>query len=304
MKAVMAFYKFVELHDLEFCQSELLNHARALEIKGTILIAGEGINGTVVGEPENLERFAAELAGINPFSDIEFKYSTAQSDNPVFYRLKVRIKPEIVSFDQHLDQSATTGEHVDAEHWNELLQDPDVVVIDTRNTYEAAIGSFPGARVPDTGSFREFPAYVQENLDPLRHKKIAMYCTGGIRCEKASAYMLQHGFEQVFQLNGGILKYLDTVSPEQNNWQGECFVFDQRVSVNDELTEGSYAQCFACRRALSQQDMKLPHYIEGVSCAGCIDEQDEISREGFEERQRQVQLASARGTTHIGQPQN
>ena len=303
MKSVMTFYKFVQLRKLEFWQAELIGQARTLEIKGTVLLAEEGINGTLVGERENLKLFAAALVGHEVFSDVEFKYSTAAADNPVFYRLKVRIKPEIVSFAQLLGASHDRGVPVDAECWNELLQDPDVIVIDTRNCYEVAIGSFPGAVDPDTRSFREFPAYVLTCLDPAQHKKVALYCTGGIRCEKASAYMLENGFEQVFRLQGGILKYLETVSPEQNRWQGECFIFDQRVSVNNELNEGSYQQCFACRRALSEQDLDSPHFRQGVCCPKCIDEHDDVRRAGFKERQRQVQLAAARGTVHVGQPQ-
>ncbi|MCZ6642175.1 MAG: rhodanese-related sulfurtransferase [Gammaproteobacteria bacterium] len=303
MKSVVTFYKFVQLHKLEFWQTELLGEARELQIKGTVLLAEEGINGTLVGEKENLERFAAVLTGHEVFSDMEFKYSQAQRFNPVFYRLKVRIKREIVSFEQPLDPSKDRGIPVDAERWNELLQDPEVVVIDTRNSYEVAIGSFPGAKNPDTGSFREFPAFLHAKLNPRIHKRVAMYCTGGIRCEKASAYLLENNFEQVYQLQGGILKYLETVSPEQNRWQGECFVFDQRVSVNDELGEGSYQQCFACRRALSREDLNSPHFQQGVSCPGCIDELDDRRRAGLEERQRQVRLAQARGSPHIGQRQ-
>ncbi len=304
MKSVMTFYKFVALQKLEFWQEELTEQARTLGIKGTLLLAEEGINGTLVGARENLEGFAAVLAGHDVFSDMEFKYSTAQIGNSVFYRLKVRIKPEIVSFAQSLGGTLNRGVHVDAERWNELLQDPDVMVIDTRNSYEAAVGGFPDALDPDTRSFREFPAFVRASLDPAKHKKVAMYCTGGVRCEKASAYMLQNGFEQVFQLQGGILKYLETVSPELNRWRGECFVFDQRVSVNNELNEGSYQQCFACRRALSEEELNSPHFQQGVSCQWCIDELDDPRRAGFEERQRQVELAAVRGTTHIGQPQD
>ena len=303
VKSVITFYKFVRLEKLEFWQAELLGQARALEIKGTVLLAEEGINGTLVGKRADLRRFAAVLGEHQVFSDLEFRYSTAQPGNPVFYRLKVFIKPEIVSFDRSFGASPERGVPVNAERWNELLLDPDVVVIDTRNRYEVAIGGFPGAVDPDTGSFREFPAYVRA-LNSARYRKVALYCTGGIRCEKASAYMLAHDFEQVFQLQGGILKYLETVSPEQNRWHGECFVFDQRVSVNNELNEGTYQQCFACRRALSEDDLNSPLFQQGVCCPECFDERDEASRAGFEERQRQVRLAAARGTTHVGQRQD
>ncbi len=303
MKSVVTFYKFVQLQKLEFWRTKLLGEALNLKIKGTLLLAGEGINGTLVGERENLVHFAAVLGGHEVFSDMEFKYSSAQRVNPVFFRLKVRIKPEIVSFEQPLDASQDRGIRVNAEQWNALLEDPEVVVIDIRNSYEVAIGSFPRAENPDTSSFREFPAFMHAKLNSLKHKKVAMYCTGGIRCEKASAYLLSNDFERVYQLQGGILKYLETVSPEQNRWQGECFVFDQRVSLNDELDEGSYQQCFACRRALSQEDLDSPRFQQGVCCPGCIDELDDSRRASFEERQRQVQLAQARGSRHIGRRQ-
>lgn len=302
MNHVMTFYKFAKLRELEAWQAELITLADALGLKGTVLLADEGINGTVAGTSGNLEIFAGELAHYRELEGMEFKYSTAEGDNPVYYRLKVRIKQEIVSFGILVDPERT-GVHVDADRWNELLGDPEVVVVDIRNSYEVAIGGFPGAVEPGTRSFREFPAYVRDNLDPESHKRIAMYCTGGIRCEKASAYLLEKGFEQVLQLDGGVLKYLATVSPEENRWEGECFVFDQRVSVERDLNQGSYQQCFACRSALSEEDVSSPNFRQGICCPYCIDAIDDRRRANFEERQRQVELAAVRGSAHIGSPQ-
>ena len=306
MSKVMTFYRFADLSasataaSLEQMQELLQVEADALDLKGTVLLAAEGINGTLTGAAENLQAFAELLGSIEGLAEMPFKFSEADPDNPVFYRLKVRIKPEIVALGQPgLDPAAQTGIHVDAAEWNALLDDPDVIVIDTRNDYEIAIGSFPGAVNPGTTTFKQFPNYVA-GIDPTRQPIVAMFCTGGIRCEKASAYMLAQGFEQVFQLNGGILKYLETVTAEDNRWQGECFVFDQRVSVDNSLSEGSFAQCFACRHPLSAQDMAAPDYVEGVSCPHCAAEQNMTRRQSFEERQRQVKLAAARGDQHLG----
>jgi len=304
MAAVMTFYRFVRLHSLEKLRAGLEADAAALGLKGTILLAEEGINGTLAGPREALERFRDVLGARRDFAGMPCKFSAADPDNPVFHRLKVRIKPEIVTFGQPgVDPSRRTGEHVDAARWNALLDDPDVLVIDTRNAYEIGIGSFPGAVDPGTESFREFPGFIEDHVDPREHPRVAMFCTGGIRCEKASAYLLEKGFEAVYQLDGGILKYLETVAPEQNRWQGECFVFDQRVSVDTTLEEGAYQQCYACRRPLSETDLASPDYREGVSCPHCVDEHSAEQRERFAERRRQVLLAEARGRRHVGATQ-
>lgn len=301
MRTVVTFYRFVELSDVAALRDILEFEARQLSVKGTIALASEGINGTIAGEKVAIERFAGQLAARSAFADMPFKYSLAEIDNPVFYRLKVRVKPEIVAFRQPgIKPAQRTGTRVDAAQFNALLADPDVVVIDTRNDYEIAIGSFPGAQDPATTSFREFPAYVAATLDPKRHKKVAMFCTGGIRCEKASAFMLARGFESVFQLDGGVLQYLESVAQADNRWQGECFVFDQRVSVDDRLTEGSYQQCFACRRPLDEQALMSHDYVEGVSCPHCVNEHNETQRDAFRERQKQVALAADRCELHIG----
>ncbi len=296
----MTFYRFAPLTGLDALRSDLEARAEALALKGTILLAEEGINGTLSGDRKALEAFADVLRRIDGFATMTFRYSAARPGNPVFHRLKVRIKAEIVALGQpDVRPAARTGTHVDATTWNELLDDPAVLVIDTRNHYEVGIGTFPGAVDPATRSFRQFPDYVA-TLDPSLQKKVAMFCTGGIRCEKASAYMLDQGFEAVFQLDGGILKYLETVPEGENRWQGECFVFDQRVSVDDALGEGTYRQCFACRRPLTLEEMESPAYVAGVSCPHCMDEHTETQRASFEERQRQVRLAEARGDLHVG----
>ena len=294
----MAFYAFVPLDQLEAQQQTLLNLGAELNLKGTILLATEGINGTVVGTSGALDDLEAFLT--RRFGDIPCKRSTLAEGNPGFYRFKVKIKAEIVSFGVKGLDIDNNGQHVDAARWNELLSDPHTVVLDTRNQYEVDIGTFPGAVSPETTNFREFPAWVAEHLDTSRHRQIAMFCTGGIRCEKASAYLLAQGFDEVYQLDGGILKYLEDVAPEENRWQGECFVFDQRVSVNEHLHQGSYQQCFACRHPVSAEDMASPLYEQGVQCPHCADQISDPERQGFRERQKQVELASKRGEHHIG----
>jgi UPF0176 protein len=298
---VLTFYKFVVLHDVAALRETLEREAAQLSLKGTILLSTEGINGSVAGTESSVHEFSEQLLRYEPFAGMACRHSSAAPDNPVFYRLKVRLKPEIVTLGvAGIDPARRTGVHVDAARWNTLLADPDVVVIDTRNHYEVAIGTFPGARNPATQSFREFPDYVAANLDRQRHTKIAMFCTGGIRCEKASAYLLAEGFESVFQLAGGVLNYLQTVEQTDNRWQGECFVFDQRVSLDEQLAEGTYEQCYACRRPLDATALASADYLEGVSCPNCIDELDEDRKDGLRERQRQVELAAMRGQRHIG----
>ena len=301
MRRVLAFYKFTDVEELEPLRDELLQTGIKLGLKGTILIAHEGVNGTVVGTTSALNELTQCLQ--QRFGEIPFKWSDLAEDNRGFFRFKVKIKPEIVSFgvaDLDLQQ---TGEHVDAQRWNELLADPDVVVIDTRNDYEIDIGTFPTARSPETTNFREFPGWVADQLDPQEQKQIAMFCTGGIRCEKASAFMRQAGFEKVYQLNGGILKYLEDVEEHDNRWEGECFVFDQRVSVDNALNQGQYDQCYACRHPLSKEDLASAHYERGVQCPHCVGQIDQARLDNFRQRQKQVELAAARGESHIGETQ-
>ena len=306
MHRVLTFYKFQPVASLEEMRDTLKSKGRQLNLKGIVLLAQEGVNGTVTGEKAALKQFQQHL--LQHFAEMPFKWSELDPQNPGFYRFKVRIKAEIVSFGVPELDVAQTGEHVSSERWNELLDDPDVLVIDTRNDYEIEIGTFPGAISPETRNFRQFPKWVADNLDPKRQPQIAMCCTGGIRCEKASAYLRSAGFKQVYQLGGGILKYLETVEPEASQWDGECFVFDQRVSVNAQLEQGCHQQCFSCRFPLSSEDLQSPQYEPGVSCSHCYAGQhstdaDAERRRGLRERHRQVQLAKKRGTQHIGLPQ-
>jgi UPF0176 protein len=301
MKSVFAFYKFARVTEPDLLAQQLQEFCDELGVRGTILVAEEGLNGTLCGPIEKLEVLQDRLKQIPGFEDLCGKFSSAEQGNIVFHRMKVKVKPEIVALGvPGVDPCVQTGEHVDVTRWNALLKDPDVLVIDTRNGYEIDIGNFPGAVNPMTSSFREFPEFVQQNLDAAIHPKIAMFCTGGIRCEKASTYMLENGFEQVYQLDGGILKYLESAPEDENMWEGECFIFDQRVSVNKSLQQGQYVQCHACRHPLTIYETQSEHYVPGESCGYCYDTLSEKQKNAFAERQKQVQLAKARGERHIG----
>ena len=301
MRRVLAFYQFLSLDNPQAECDSLQTLGDELALRGTILVAHEGVNGTVVGDTQALQQLSQHL--LQQYGVKSQKWSDLQPGNSGFHRFKVRVKPEIVSFGvDDLDMSQS-GEHVDAQTWNRLLDDPDVIVIDTRNDYEIDIGSFDGALSPHTESFRQFPAWVADNLDPEQHTKVAMFCTGGIRCEKASAYMLNKGFENVYQLDGGILQYLEDTQASESRWNGECFVFDQRVSVNADLEQGQYKQCYACRHPLSAQDLASAEFEHGVSCPFCVGRTSAERRAQFRERQHQVRLAAERGEQHIGQDQ-
>ena len=301
-----ALYKFVTLENFAALQANIHAACEAHQIKGTILLAREGINGTIAGLPENVRTFLgylrkdAQFAGA--FADLEHKESFA--DEHPFYRMKVKLKKEIVTMGvPSVNPSNTVGTYVKPEDWNALISDPDVILLDTRNDYEVHIGTFKNAIDPKTTTFREFPAYVAQNLDKTKHKKVAMFCTGGIRCEKASSYMLEQGFDEVYHLQGGILKYLETVPEEQSLWQGECFVFDQRVAVKHGLDVGEYDQCYACRMPLSPDELKSPQYTAGISCPHCYSSLTEEKKKSLTERQKQVILAKKRGKSHIGEKQ-
>jgi len=298
MRRVLAFYKFIPVAHPQSLVEELQQLGEQLSVVGTILLAEEGVNGTIVAETDSLDAMVRALE--QAFGAMTFKWSDLDQSGIGFHRFKVRIKPEIVSFGVAGLDLQNTGEHVDGARWNELLADPEVLVIDTRNHYEIDIGTFENAVSPDTDNFREFPQWVEDNIDPTKQRKVAMFCTGGIRCEKASALVAQHGVEEVYQLNGGILQYLEDTPAEQSRWQGECFVFDQRVSVNHELNQGQYRQCYACRHPLSKEDMQAPEFEHGVSCPFCHSSVSDVRRQQFRERQRQVRLAAARGEAHIG----
>ena len=292
---ITAFYLFTSLPDFRDLRAPLLDVCVQNGVKGTILLAEEGINGTVAGPEEGIAALVAWLRSDARFAGLETKESFAPDDQKTFYRMKVKLKKEIVTLGvEGIDPNRTVGTYVEPEEWNRLIEDPDVLLIDTRNDYEVEIGTFRGAVDPKTRSFREFPEYVKANLDPTVHRKVAMFCTGGIRCEKATAYMLEQGFEEVYHLKGGILKYLEEVPKEQSSWQGECYVFDHRVAVDHDLAPGSFNLCYACRRPLSTDDMQHPDYRYGISCSRCITEFTDDDRQRFAERARQIENGELR----------
>lgn len=300
---VAAFYKFIHLSDPVAVQRDLQKACESAGILGTILIAHEGINGTVCALREGICALMAHFADSPYFSDIQPKYSFAKE--PAFYRMKVRLKREIVTMGQpDIDPENSVGTYVSPQDWNALISASDTLVIDTRNRYEVAIGTFENAIDPETASFRDFPAWIENYMADLpeekRPKNIAMFCTGGIRCEKATSYLRARGYENVFHLEGGILKYLETMPAEDSAWRGECFVFDQRVSVKHGLAPGAYDQCHACRTPLTQEDKQRASFEHGVSCLHCIDAHDDADRARFRERQKQIRLSKERGQAHIG----
>jgi UPF0176 protein len=289
---VSTFYKFVKLSvsDCAALQALLAQGCAAAAVKGTILLAPEGINGTLAGSPDGIASVLSLLRADPRLSDLESKESSA-AEIP-FERLKVKLKREIVTLGvATADPTEQVGTYVAPEAWNRVIADPEILVLDTRNRYEVSIGSFEGAVNPQTSAFREFPAYVQAHLDPQKHKKVAMFCTGGIRCEKASAYLLSQGFEQVYHLKGGILKYLETVPATESRWQGECFVFDERVAVGHGLAPGSYRTCLACGHPLSPADLSSPAYQLGIACPHCQSQitPEKLARQLERQRQRQHQ---------------
>ncbi|MGB6229588.1 MAG: rhodanese-related sulfurtransferase [Litorimonas sp.] len=295
--AIAALYKFVALDDIEALQSKLRDAGGDLDIRGTLLLAREGLNGTISGSPDELEEMIRYLQSDPRLSELDVKYS--RSETQPFLRYKVRLKKEIVTLGRPtVDPTQTVGTYVAPSDWNEVVADPDTVVIDTRNAYEVEVGSFKGALDPKTDSFREFPAWVEANRDKLDGKRIAMFCTGGIRCEKASSFMLNEGFDEVLHLKGGILKYLETQPESTSLWEGDCFVFDQRVAVGHGVSETAWSQCFACRMPLTQQDRDHPRFEEGVSCPNCHD--DSRDKDRYRERQRQMKIAKARDAVHLG----
>jgi len=298
---VAALYCFAPLERYRALQVPLLELCKAQGVKGTLLLAHEGINGTIAGSAEGIEHVVDFITAQPELSKPELKYSHA-TEMP-FHRMKVRLKREIVTMGvENIDPLHMAGTYVSPEHWNELLQDEGTIVIDTRNDYECAIGSFSGAIDPQIKTFRDFPAWLKNHEDQLRQaKKIAMFCTGGIRCEKSTAYVRSLGFDEVYHLKGGILKYLETVPEDKSLWRGQCFVFDERVCVTHGLEQGNLQLCRACRRPLSAQDRQHPHFEEGVSCHACYGERSEADRARYRERQLQVQLAEQRGIhPHIG----
>ena len=296
---VAAIYKFVKLGDCAALRVPLQEQCDALGITGTLLLAGEGINGTIAGTREGIDRIMEYLRSDPRLADLQYKESVA--DLPPFYRMKVKLKKEIVTMGvPDIDPTEQVGHYVKPEDWNALISDPGVLLVDTRNDYEVQVGTFKGAIDPRITTFREFPDYVRKHFDAQKQPRVAMFCTGGIRCEKASAYMLQQGFPEVYHLQGGILKYLENVPSEESLWEGECFVFDQRVAVGQGLAPGHYELCYGCSRPVSAADKASSKYQAGVSCPLCYDDLTPEKRSAALERQKQVTLAAARGETHIG----
>lgn len=296
---VCALYKFVTLADYARLRQPLLDYMLAHEVRGTLLLAREGINGTVAGTRGAIDGLLAHLQADERLNPLDTKESYTAT--PPFLRSRVKLKKEIVTMGvEDIDPRQSAGTYVKPADWNALISDPEVLLVDTRNDYEVQVGSFKDAVNPQTTSFREFPEYVKNTLDPQKHKKVAMFCTGGIRCEKSTAYLREQGFEEVYHLEGGILRYLEEVPQEQSLWQGECFVFDERVTVNHQLEKGNYDQCHACRMPITEADQQSPQFEHGVSCPHCFDKTSHEQKQRYAERQRQIQLARQRGEAHIG----
>jgi len=296
---VAALYQFAPLDDCATLRDTLEAVCTAHGLKGTLLLAPEGINGTIAGTRAGVDGVLAWLRSDPRLAKMEHKESL--HDAQPFYRMKVRIKKEIVTLGvPGIDPNIRVGHYVAPKDWNALIQDPDVVVVDTRNHYEFEVGTFQGAIDPETTTFREFPDYVDQHLDPARHKKVAMFCTGGIRCEKATSLMLARGFEEVFHLQGGILKYLEEVPASESLWEGECFVFDERVTVGHGLLPGDYELCRGCRMPVSAEDRQSPDFRPGVCCLRCAHELTDDKAARCAERHRQVKLAEARNELHVG----
>ena len=296
---VCALYKFTGRDNHRALQEPLRQIMLDNQVRGTLILASEGINGTVAASRAGIDSLLEWLRQHPPLADLDTKES--YTHKAPFKRCKVKIKKEIVTMGvSGIDPLQTVGTYLDARQWNELLEDPDVLLVDTRNDYEYRVGTFRNAVNPCTTSFREFPRYVQEHLDAGKHRKVAMFCTGGIRCEKSTAYMKTLGFDEVYHLKGGILKYLEDTPEESSHWQGECFVFDERVTVNHQLERGRYDQCNACRMPITEDEKNSDRFQQGVSCPHCHDKLSDTQKARFMERQKQIDLARARGQAHMG----
>ncbi len=300
---VAALYRFMALDDFADLREPLQALCDDQGVRGTLLLAREGVNGTIAGPPAGIEAVLEHIRAFADCADLDVKFSSASS--MPFNRMKVRLKREIVTMgEEGIDPRRSVGTYVDPQDWNNLISDPDTIVIDTRNDYEVAVGTFQRAIDPKTASFRDFPGWFREERERLlgegRQPKVAMFCTGGIRCEKSTAFLKQEGVEDVFHLKGGILKYLETVPEDESLWEGECFVFDNRVTVRHGLVEGSYGLCHACRNPISEEDRASDLYEEGVSCPHCHSERTEEQRASYRERNRQQRLAAERGVQHVG----
>ena len=298
MFTVAALYHFTRFSDPAALRAPLQEKCDALGITGSLLLAGEGINGTIAGTRQGIDAILLYLRALPGCDTLEHKESTASL--PPFPRMKVKLKKEIVTMGQpDVNPIARVGHYVEAKDWNDLMCSPDVAVIDTRNDYEVSIGTFKGAIDPQTKSFRDFPKWWEDNKDRFHNKRIAMFCTGGIRCEKSTNYLLGQGVEEVYHLKGGILKYLEEVPEKDSTWEGDCFVFDARVSVGHGLKEGPHQLCYACRRPLLPEDRARPEYEHGVACHQCTHDTSESDKDRFRERQKQIHLARQRGERHM-----
>ena len=303
MFKVAALYKFSQIDNPLEVQTSLKKDLKELYIYGTILVGSEGINGTIAAEDkENLNRALIYLRGLKGFEDLDIKFSDSKK-NP-FIRLKIKLKDEIVTIgDKSIDPIKTVGEYVKPEDWNSLLQEDDILLIDTRNDYEYSIGTFRDSINPKTKKFRDFPKWLKEQdftKEDKNNKKVAMFCTGGIRCEKASSLMKNEGFKKVYHLKGGVLKYFESVSKDKSLWDGECFVFDDRVSVKHDLSIGDYDMCHGCRMPITENDKKTKKYIRGVACPNCFDQTTEEQKSRYKSRQKQMELAKQRNQKHLG----
>ncbi len=299
MYTIAALYHFTRFPDPAAIKPALLELCQASDVKGSLLLAQEGINGTIAGPRAGIDAVLAHVRALPGCADLEWKEAT--SDGPPFGKMKVRLKKEIVTMGQpDVDPVARVGNYVEPEEWNDLIRSDDVVVIDTRNDYEVEIGTFEGAIDPKTTSFGEFPAWWEENKDRFHNKRVAMFCTGGIRCEKSTNFLLGQGVEDVYHLKGGILRYLEDMPTTDSTWRGDCFVFDNRVSVGHGLVEGPHTLCHGCRRPILPEDMERPEYEHGVSCHRCEPETSEADKTRFRERQKQISLSRNRGEEHLG----
>jgi len=294
---VVTFYQIEKIHDHEKLSRDVKRFAIKNSLLGTFFSTPQGVNTTMSGDKEALEGLVQLLKSKFKLNLLSPKWSISQ--NKPFKRLRVRLKPRLLPLEGDFDPVLKRGEHLDAREWNILISDPETLIIDVRNDYETDIGTFKNSMIPNMKDFTEFPEFVDNEI-PNNNKKVAMFCTGGIRCEIASSFMMSKGFEEVYQLNGGILNYLETVDSTENLWEGECFVFDERVSLDRALNQGKYVQCFGCRRPLSEEDLKSKNYLKGVSCSYCYDVSSDSDKERFAQRQKQIELAEARGHEHMG----
>lgn len=296
---VCALYKFVTLAHYRSLQQPLLSLMKSVEVRGTLILAHEGINGTIAGTREAIDQVLHWLQNEPCLNNLDYKES--YTETPPFNRTKVKLKKEIVTMRiEGIDPLSSVGTYCNAQEWNDLLADPEVLLVDTRNHYEYQVGTFKNAINPKTASFSEFPQYIKDNFDKEKHKKIAMFCTGGIRCEKSTAYMKELGFDAVYHLKGGILKYLEAMPVKHSLWEGECFVFDERITVDHQLKKGHYDQCHACRMPITAEEKQSTHYQKGVSCPHCFDQHTATQKARFAEREKQIELAKQRGEIHIG----